>query len=140
MPWDRCAPSVKVVPNSDGTAPVSVFDAPLDAGAWKQVEGDFVHVMAMNTGWQALDAFFGAFSDISDGAIDLTWILAGPGVKSSKIMPLMLDTTKPPIDRDFFAYTKVSAFTLEAHCENGIFDVDGEVVPYKPIKIENHHR
>jgi hypothetical protein len=135
-----------------GTEPKSVFDGSFDNADWKMVEGDFVHFMAMNTGWQGLDvclsfahfahfsvfeqfcgclkfsfershwfggsyhshwvdvsyhwcrqAFFGPFVDLADGAIDLTWIMAGKNVKSFKILPLMLDTTKPPIDSPFFA-------------------------------------
>jgi hypothetical protein len=128
-----------MVVNAAGTAPVSVFDTPLETAAWKQVEGEFVSVMALNSGWQSLDAFFGPYADISDGAIDLTWILAGKGVKSSKILPLMLDTTKPPVTRPFFAYTKVTALTVEAYGAKGIFDVDGEVIPTKPVQIEVHH-
>ena len=143
LPWDRDAPPTKVVPNASGAAPVSIFDTPLDTAAWKEVEGEFVHVMAMNTGWQSNDVFFAPFSAIDDGAIDLSWILKDDGttkVKTRNMLPMMLDTETPPLKKEFFAYTKVKAFTCEAHVENGIFDVDGEVVPYKPVKIENHYR
>eukprot|EP00729_Bicosta_minor_P026917 gene26917-1243_t len=143
LPWDREAPPRQVVPNESGAAPVSIFDSSLNPADWKEVEGDFVHVMGMNTGWQSNDVFFAPFSSINDGAIDLTWILKDDGtskVNSRNILPMMLDTETPPLKKPFFAYTKVKAFTCEAHCENGIFDVDGEVVPYKPVKIENHYR
>jgi hypothetical protein len=36
-------------------------------------------------------------------------------------------------------YDKAKAYTLESHTEKGIFDVDGEVIPYKPIQVECHY-
>jgi hypothetical protein len=36
-------------------------------------------------------------------------------------------------------YDKAKAYTLESHTEKGLFDVDGEVIPYKPIQVECHY-
>ena len=54
---------------------------------------------------------FAPFSDIGDGAIDLSWVMAG--VKSSQLFGVLVDTTKPPTDKSYYSYAKARAFMLQ---------------------------
>ena len=126
-----------VVANAAGTAPQSIFDKELDLNGWKEVKGNFVCFNACNTPWQASDMCFAPYSSINDGAIDLSWVMAG--VKSSQLLSILLDATKPPMDKDFFSYAKARAFMLEPHdLTKGHVDIDGEEIPRKAVSVENH--
>eukprot|EP00039_Didymoeca_costata_P027604 m.18786 g.18786 ORF g.18786 m.18786 type:complete len:567 (-) comp6400_c0_seq1:150-1850(-) len=138
LPWDRDNKPKPAEANADGTGPKSVFDEEPNLTEWKEISGDFVSLLAMNTGWQGLDVLFGPFSDISDGAIDLSWILAGKNAKMSRMLGLLMDTTKPPVGKPGFAFAKARAIAVESTGNKGIFDVDGEVIKNKPILVDNH--
>lgn len=81
LPWyddEQPAPAEA----GDTGRPSSIFDGPLDLSKWREMSGQFVHFMGLNTPRQASDCCFAPYSSISDGAIDLTWIMSG--VRQSK--------------------------------------------------------
>lgn len=137
LPWE---PTMSTeTRTADARAPVfypdgSVYNGP--PPGWHTMEGEFVTVNGLNSGWQGTDLFLGPYADIADGAIDLMWMY-GEDATSAKLLGLMSKGhTGSHVYLPFVHYAKVRAFTLEPMEPRGIMDIDGEPYPNALIRVE----
>jgi hypothetical protein len=75
----------------DGHGLRSFFDGAdtADESQWVSVEGDFVHVLAIQTEWQSSEFKAGGFCVLNDGYIDLQWMMKGVG--TGAVLKILLD-------------------------------------------------
>eukprot|EP00002_Diphylleia_rotans_P031718 TRINITY_DN6602_c0_g1_i1.p1 TRINITY_DN6602_c0_g1~~TRINITY_DN6602_c0_g1_i1.p1 ORF type:complete len:478 (+),score=88.43 TRINITY_DN6602_c0_g1_i1:71-1504(+) len=101
---------------------------------WTQIHDRFMFFMACNVRKINYDMIPAPFAHLSDGAIDLAFVKGKHSRVSLANMMLKLETGEQ-IQLPQFSYHKVHSFYLEP-VDSSYLVVDGEIVPYRPLRYD----